>query len=123
MHHKIELQKSTQWLADHKFEIYTTKGSHLFLSENGISSTQVNWPDVAEYPNAMDLIREKKIDLVINIPKNLSSEELSNDYTISRAAVDFNIPLISNARLASAFIYSIDRYNIEDLKIKAWDEY
>ncbi|MDD3638172.1 MAG: hypothetical protein RBR84_10260 [Bacteroidales bacterium] len=89
MHHKIELQKSTQWLADHKFEIYATKGSHLFLSENGIASTQVNWPDVAEYPNAMDLIREKKIDLVINIPKNLSSEELSNDYTIHRAAVDF----------------------------------
>jgi len=123
MRDKIELLNSSQWLADHKFEIYATKGSHLFLSENGIASTQVNWPDVAEYPNALDLIREKKIDLVINIPKNLSSEELSNDYTIRRAAVDFNIPLISNARLASAFIYSIGRYNIEDLKIKAWDEY
>jgi carbamoyl-phosphate synthase large subunit len=123
MRDKIELQKITQWLVDHKFEIYATKGSHLFLSENGIASTQVNWPDVAEYSNALDLIREKKIDLVINIPKNLSSEELSNDYTIRRAAVDFNIPLISNARLASAFIYSIDRYNLEDLKIKAWDEY
>ena len=123
MRDKIELLKSSQWLADHKFEIYATKGSHSFLSENGIASTQVNWPDVDEYPNALDLIREKKIDLVINIPKNLSSEELSNDYTIRRAAVDFNIPLISNARLASAFIYSIGRYNIEDLKIKAWDEY
>lgn len=123
MRDKVELLKSAQWLADHKFEIYATKGSHSFLSENGIASIQVNWPDVDEYPNALDLIREKKIDLVINIPKNLSSEELSNDYTIRRAAVDFNIPLISNARLASAFIYSVGRYNIEDLKIKAWDEY
>jgi len=89
MRDKIELQKITQWLVDHKFEIYATKGSHLFLSENGIASTQVNWPDVAEYSNALDLIKEKKIDIVINIPKNLSSEELSNDYTIHRAAVDF----------------------------------
>ncbi len=123
MRDKIELLKSCQWLAEHNFAIYATKGSHFFLNENGISASLVNWPDVKEYPNALDLISEKKIDLVINIPKNLSFEELSNDYTIRRAAVDFNIPLISNARLASAFIYSIGRYNIEDLKIKAWDEY
>jgi len=123
MRDKIELLKSCRWLADHNLEIYATKGSYSFMKENGIYSTEVNWPDVKEYPNALDLIKEKKIDLVINIPKNLSSEELSNDYTIRRAAVDYNIPLISNARLASAFIYSIGRYNIEDLKIKAWDEY
>ena len=74
-------------------------------------------------PNAYDLIKNKKIDLVINIPKDLSQKELDNDYTIRRASVDFNIPIITNARLASAFIYAITRYKPEDLVIKSWDEY
>ena len=69
------------------------------------------------------MIKNKKIDWVINIPKNLSSEELNNDYTIRRAAVDFNVPLITNARLASAFVYAITKYKPEDLAIKAWNEY
>jgi carbamoyl-phosphate synthase large subunit len=88
-----------------------------------VESTLVHWPDVDRKPNAFDLIKNKKIDWVINIPKNLSSEELNNDYTIRRAAVDFNIPLITNARLASAFIYAITKYKPEDLVIKAWNEY
>jgi carbamoyl-phosphate synthase large subunit len=83
----------------------------------------VHWPDTPNQPNAFDLIKEKKIDLVINIPKNLTSEELNNDYNIRRAAIDFNVPLITNARLASAFIYAISRYRMEDLAIKSWDEY
>jgi carbamoyl-phosphate synthase large subunit len=95
----------------------------LFFVENGIPSVQVNWPDVKESPNAYEMIRNRQIDLVINIPKDLSEEELDNDYTIRRAAVDFNVPLITNARLASAFIYAISRYTMDDLKIKSWGEY
>jgi len=78
---------------------------------------------VPESPNAYELLHERKIDLVINIPKNLSESELQNDYTIRRAAVDFNIPLITNARLASAFIYAFTRYSLDDLSIKSWGEY
>jgi len=83
----------------------------------------VNWPDVDAKPNVIDLLRNKTVDLVINIPKNLSREELHNDYLIRRTAIDFNIPLITNARLASAFVYAISRYNLDSLKIKSWNEY
>lgn len=99
------------------------KGTHDFYTKNGIESTIVHWPDVQKEPNAYDLIRNKKIDLVINIPKDLTQKELHNDYAIRRAAVDFNTPLITNARLASAFIYAITRYKLEDLVVKSWDEY
>ena len=103
--------------------IIATKGTHDFYSKNGIESTIVYWPDVKQEPNAYQLIRNKKIDLVINIPKDLTQKELYNDYAIRRAAVDFNTPLITNARLASAFIYAITRYKPEDLVVKSWDEY
>ncbi len=83
----------------------------------------LHWPDEAEEPNTLTWLKERKIDLVINIPKNLSKDELNNDYTIRRSAIDFNIPLITNARLASAFIYAISKYTLEDISIKAWDEY
>ncbi|MCF6341966.1 MAG: carbamoyl-phosphate synthase (glutamine-hydrolyzing) large subunit [Bacteroidales bacterium] len=123
MRSKTELLESARLLVEQNYHLFATKGTHDFFRKNSIPSTQVNWPDVKEDPNAYDLIRNKQIDLVINIPKNLSREELSNDYTIRRAAVDFNVPLITNARLASAFIYAITRYKPEDLAVKSWDEY
>ena len=123
MRSKTELIISANYLATNGYQLYATKGTHLFFQENNIPSIMVNWPDVKESPNAYDLIRSRQIDLVINIPKDLSEEELDNDYTIRRAAVDFNVPLITNARLASAFIYAISKYTMEDLKIKSWGEY
>ena len=123
MRSKTELIISANYLATNGYQLYATKGTHLFFQENNIPSIMVNWPDVKECPNAYDLIRSRQIDLVINIPKDLSEEELDNDYTIRRAAVDFNVPLITNARLASAFIYAISKYTMEDLKIKSWGEY
>lgn len=120
---KAELLNSARLLTEDGYKLFSTPGTHSYLKENGILSEKVHWPDIDESPNAYQLIKEKKIDLVINIPKNLSSEELSNDYTIRRAAVDFNIPLITNARLASAFIYAITRYSYDSLAIKSWNEY
>jgi len=104
-------------------KIFTTIGTHNFLQENDIQSTVVYWPDIKQSPNAYDLIKQGEVDLVINIPKNLESKELNNDYSIRRAAVDFNVPLITNARLASAFIYAISKYSMDDLMIKSWREY
>jgi carbamoyl-phosphate synthase large subunit len=120
---KMELIISAKLLTEKGYKLYATKGTHDFYKKNGIKTTMVHWPDTPNQPNAFDLIKEKKIDLVINIPKNLTSEELNNDYNIRRAAIDFNVPLITNARLASAFIYAISRYRMEDLAIKSWDEY
>ncbi len=123
MRSKTELLQSAQMLVEHGFELFATRGTQQFFAENGIPATLVHWPDVPESPNAYELLHERKIDLVINIPKNLSESELQNDYTIRRAAVDFNIPLITNARLASAFIYAFTRYSLDDLSIKSWGEY
>jgi carbamoyl-phosphate synthase large subunit len=123
MRSKTELLQSAFLLIENGYKLFTTKGTHDFFKKNGIKSTMVNWPDIDQAPNAYQLIKERKIDLVINIPKNLSSEELNNDYTIRRAAIDFNVPLITNARLASAFIYAITKYKMSDLSIKSWDEY
>ncbi|MBN2639586.1 MAG: carbamoyl-phosphate synthase (glutamine-hydrolyzing) large subunit [Bacteroidales bacterium] len=123
MRSKTELLQSARMLTERGFKLYATKGTHEFYKKNNVETTLVHWPDVDRQPNAFDLIKNKKIDWVINIPKNLSSEELNNDYTIRRAAVDFNVPLITNARLASAFVYAITKYKPEDLPIKSWDEY
>lgn len=120
---KIELLNSARMLHAKGFNLFATKGSAQFLNDNGIPSTVLHWPDEQATPNTLDYLREKKIDLVINIPKNLTKSELANDYTIRRSAVDFNIPLITNARLASAFVYAICKYNLDDLKIRSWDEY
>jgi len=120
---KTELLISAKLLMEKGHKLYATKGTHDFYEKNGIQTTRVYWPDENRQPNAYDLIKNKEVDLVINIPKNLTTEELSNDYTIRRAAVDFNVQLITNARLASAFIYAISRYRLEDLPIKSWDEY
>jgi carbamoyl-phosphate synthase, large subunit len=120
---KIELLNSARMLRDKGYNLFATRGSAQFLNDNGIQATVLHWPDEDAKPNTLDYLREKKIDLVINIPKNLTKTELANDYIIRRSAVDFNIPLITNARLASAFVYAICKYGLDDLKIKSWDEY
>jgi carbamoyl-phosphate synthase large subunit len=120
---KVELLASARMLAERGYQLFATRGTAAYLGNHGISATVLHWPDEDARPNTLDYIREKKIDLVINIPKDLTRSELSNDYEIRRSAVDHNIPLITNARLASAFIYAICRLGLKDIAIKAWDEY
>ncbi|MBO7322285.1 MAG: carbamoyl-phosphate synthase (glutamine-hydrolyzing) large subunit [Bacteroidales bacterium] len=122
--HKAELLYACQLLAKHGYTIYATGGSHKFLEDNNVPSTRVYWPsEQGQGPQALDMIHDKQIDLVVNIPKNLTEEELKNGYTIRRAAVDFNIPLITNARLASAFIIAFCNMPLEGIQIKSWDQY
>lgn len=120
---KVELLQSARMLTEKGFTLFATRGTAQFLMENGVQATMLHWPDEDAHPNTLDYLRERKIDLVINIPKNLSRTELANDYTIRRSAVDFNIPLITNARLASAFLYAICRLSLDDLVVKSWGEY
>jgi carbamoyl-phosphate synthase large subunit len=121
---KIELLNSARLLIEKGYNLFSTGGTHRFFAENGIETTLLYWPDEPDMkPNTMDYIRERKIDLVVNIPKNLSKGELKNGYQIRRSSIDFNIPLITNARLASAFIFSFCKMRIEDISIKSWDEY
>jgi carbamoyl-phosphate synthase large subunit len=123
MRSKAELLNSCRLLAEKGYALFATPGTGKFLEMNGIVCTVLFWPDEKKQPNTLDYLREKKIDLVINIPKDLTSSELSNDYTIRRSAVDFNIPLITNDQLASAFLTGICKLSLEDIKIKSWDEY
>lgn len=119
---KVELLNSAKLLQKKGLKLYATPGTYNYLISNGVEAEVVGWPNTTEYPlNALDLIKEKKVDFVINIPKNLKQGELANDYEIRRSAVDYNIPLITNARLASAFIMAIG--NVKKLHIKSWDEY
>ncbi|MFC2114643.1 carbamoyl-phosphate synthase (glutamine-hydrolyzing) large subunit, partial [Bacteroidota bacterium] len=120
---KTELLESAQLLASSGFNLFGTKGTAEFLNNNGLQATTLFWPDEKKSPNVLDYLKEKKLDLVINIPKNLSKTELDNDYTIRRSAVDYNIPLITNTRLAVAFIGAFCKYKLEDIVIKSWDEY
>ncbi|MEN6453224.1 MAG: carbamoyl-phosphate synthase (glutamine-hydrolyzing) large subunit [Prolixibacteraceae bacterium] len=121
---KLELLSSAKMLMERGFNIYATEGTHRFLRENKVDSTLLHWPDEEDQkPNTIDYLKEKKIDLVINIPKNYTKRELSNGYRIRRNSIDYNIPLITNARVASAFIYAICKYKPEDIRIKPWDAY
>lgn len=120
---KIELLNSARMLVERGYNLFATHGSAKFLADNEVPVTALYWPDEKESPNTLEYLKNRKIDLVINIPKNLSKTELYNDYEIRRAAVDFNIPLITNARLASAFIYAICKLQPEDIAILSWDEY
>ncbi|MFA5971820.1 MAG: carbamoyl-phosphate synthase (glutamine-hydrolyzing) large subunit [Lentimicrobiaceae bacterium] len=120
---KIELLTSARMLVERGYNLFATHGSAKFLADNDVPVTALYWPDENESPNTLEYLKSRKIDLVINIPKNLSKTELYNDYEIRRAAVDFNIPLITNARLASAFIYAICKLQPEDIAILSWDEY
>ena len=114
---KVEL------LIEKGFTIYSTEGTAKFFKENNIDVNILYWPDEDKEPNIMEYLHDRKIDLVINIPKNHTKRELDNGYKIRRAAVDYNIPLITNARLASAFIYAICKVNPDEIAIKSWDEY
>ncbi len=122
-HQKASLLEPCRKLAEKGYQLYATGGSYRYLVENGVSCTQVFWPSEQQQPQALDMIRNKEIDMVVNIPKNLTSTELSNGYKIRRAAIDFNIPLLTNDRLASAFIHAFTSMSLDDLAIKAWDEY
>ncbi|MGC9342715.1 MAG: carbamoyl-phosphate synthase large subunit, partial [Bacteroidales bacterium] len=123
MRSKVELINSCRLLQEKGYNLFATFGTHDFLKLNGIESTPLHWPDEDKKPNTLDYLQSGMIDLVINIPKDLSKTELYNDYTIRRSAVDYNIPLITNARLASAFLIGICNLDMEDIKIKRWDEY
>ncbi len=120
---KVDLLDACRMLTEKGYEIYATGGTHKFLKENDIASTAVNWPDEPGNHNVLEMIAEKQFDLIINIPKNATKRELENDYKIRRNAIDFNIPLLTNARLASAFINAFCSMTFDDIKIKAWDEY
>ena len=120
---KTEMLNSCKMLIGRGYNLFATRGTQQFLQENGVESTMLHWPDEKAEPNVVTMLKEKKLDLVINIPKNLSRDELNNDYEIRRSAVDFNIPLLTNARLASAFIYSFCKRNVDEMAIKSWDEY
>ena len=120
---KVDLLNSCRLLQEKGYTIFATEGTHKFLSDNNIPSIHVFQPSEGGKPNALDMIREKQIDLVINIPKNLTQGELSNGYKIRRGAIDFNIPLFTNSRLASAFIHAFCEINMNTIPIKSWDEY
>lgn len=120
---KVELLNSARALREKGHKLYATRGTQQFLQNAGIEAHVAYWPDEDQSPNTIELIKSREVDLVVNIPKDLSPSELDNDYTIRRSAVDYNIPLITNARLASAFILAYCKLNIEDLAIKSWDEY
>ena len=121
---KADMLGAARMLVNHGYELYATGGTSRFLTENGIENTLVYWPsEEGQQPQALDMLREHKIDMVVNIPKDLTVSELSNGYKIRRAAIDLNVPLITNSRLASAFINAFCTLNIDDIDIKAWGEY
>jgi carbamoyl-phosphate synthase large subunit len=121
---KVELLESARMLKERGFNIFATGGTHNFFQENGIETEQVFWPDeIDKHPNTLDLIKNRKVEMVINIPKDHTTREISNGYRIRRNAIDFNIPLITNARVASAFIYAICKLDLDNISIKAWNEY
>ena len=120
---KVAMLDAAKLLADKGYNLFATGGTHRFLAENNIPSTLVYWPSEAGKPQALDMLHERKIDMVVNIPRDLSAGELDNGYKIRRAAIDLNIPLITNARLASAFIKAFCTMNMDDIHIKSWQEY
>ncbi len=120
---KVEMLQAARQLQRKGYKLYATGGTSKFLTENGVENTRVFWPSEEGQPQALDMLHRKEIDMVVNIPKNLTSSELSNGYKIRRAAIDLNIPLITNARLASAFINAFCTMSVDDLQIKSWAEY
>ena len=121
---KVAMLDAARLLAQKGYNLYATGGTHRFFTENGIPSTLVYWPsETGKEPQALRLLHEKKIDMVVNIPRDLSAGELDNGYKIRRAAIDLNIPLITNARLASAFINAFCTLSLDDIQIKSWQEY
>ncbi len=121
---KADMLDSAHMLHNHGYKIYATGGTHQFLNDNGIPAIRVYWPSQPDMqPQALDLLHNKEIDMVVNVPKNLTPTELSNGYKIRRAAIDLNVPLLTNARLAAAFISAFTTMTLDDIEIKSWDEY
>ena len=121
---KADMLRAAQQLIEHGYQLYATGGTSRYLTENGIDNTLVHWPsEEGQQPQALDLLHSHDIDMVVNVPKNLSVGELTNGYKIRRAAIDLNIPLITNSRLASAFIDAFCTKSLDDIEIKAWSEF
>ena len=120
---KVDMLQAAKALKAKGYNLYATGGTSKFLTENGIENTRVYWPSEDGHPQALEMLHNKQIDMVVNIPRDLSVGELTNGYKIRRAAIDLNIPLITNARLASAFINAFCSMSIDDIAIKSWDEY
>ena len=120
---KVKLLEASQMLKAKGYKLYATSGTAAFLADNGVEAEVLHWPDSQKKPNVLDYIAAQKIDLVINIPKNNTARELENGHKIRRAAVDHNIPLITNARLASAYIWSVCKIGVNGLGIRHWGEY
>ena len=121
---KAEMLDAARMLVDHGYNLYATGGTSKYLSDNGIANTLVHWPsEIGQQPQALDLLHSHQIDMVVNIPKDLTTHELTNGYKIRRAAIDLNVPLITNARLAAAFINAFCTVPVEKIGIKAWSEY
>jgi len=120
---KAEFLESAQILQDMGFKLYATKGTAEFMKDYRIDSTVLHWPLESKEPNTLSYISDRKIDMVINIPKNIEKEELDNDYLIRRQAIDFNVPLITNLQVAKRVVEAMQKTSLEDLKIKSWDEY
>ena len=121
---KVDMLSAARMLQKKGYKLFATGGSSKFLTENGVENTRVYWPsEPGMHPQALEMLHRKEIDMVVNIPKNLTAGELDNGYRIRRAAIDLNIPLITNARLASAFINAFCTMTPDDLAIRAWDEY
>ena len=123
MKQKADMMDAARMLVNKGYKLFATGGTHKTLAENGIESTHVYWPSEEGHPQALEMLHRKEIDMVVNIPKNLTAGELSNGYKIRRAAIDLNIPLITNARLASAFINAFCTMSVVDIAIKSWAEY
>jgi len=121
---KAEMLDAAKMLAANGYKLYATGGTSKYLDENGVENTRVYWPsEEGMEPQALKLLHDKKIDMVVNIPKDLTPRELSNGYKVRRAAVDLNVPLVTNSRLASAFINAFCSVKLEDIDIKSWAEY
>ncbi len=121
---KADMLDAAKMLVKHGYELYATGGTSKYLTENGVENTRVYWPsEEGKQPQALDMLHQKKIDMVVNIPKDLTPRELTNGYKIRRAAIDLNIPLITNSRLASAFINAFCTLSLDEIDIKSWAEY
>ena len=120
---KADMLEAARTLKEHGYELYATGGTSRYLTENGVENNLVYWPSEEGTPQALTMLHNREIDMVVNIPKDLTVSELSNGYKIRRAAVDLNIPLITNSRLASAFIQAFCHIDMDDLSIKSWSEY
>jgi carbamoyl-phosphate synthase large subunit len=123
LENKVDFLESTKILKELNYKFYATRGTANFMKEHGIDAKILHWPDEKEEPNILSYLMNKKIDLVINIPKNAETKELDNDYTIRRKAVDFDIPLITNITFAKRFVEALRDVKPEDLIADSWDEY